>query len=67
MRNIPLPTHPEMKAQTELNEILQQTEVSSKYSGLGLQIVKDLAARVDIKIFYKQHDTQNISAVVSWA
>ena len=51
----------------ELNSMLQQTQVSSKYSGLGLQIVKDLANRLNIKIFYEQESDQNISAVVSWA
>ena len=54
------------KSATELNLILQQTQVSSKYSGLGLQIVKDLANRLGIKIYYQQENDQNISAVVSW-
>lgn len=54
------------KNATELNLILQQTLISSKYSGLGLQIVKDLATRLGLKIFYKQADDQNISAVLSW-
>ncbi len=54
------------KNAAELNVILQQTLISSKYSGLGLQIVKDLANRLGLKIFYKQEDDQNISAVLSW-
>ena len=54
------------KNAAELNLILQQTLISSKYSGLGLQIVKDLATRLGLKIFYKQADDQNISAVLSW-
>ncbi len=54
------------KNAAELNLILQQTLISSKYSGLGLQIVKDLATRLGLKIFYKQEDDQNISAVLSW-
>lgn len=54
------------KNAAELNAMLQQTEVSSKYSGLGLQIVKDLGARLGIKIYYRQEDAQNISAIVSW-
>jgi hypothetical protein len=45
---------------------LQQTQISSKYSGLGLQIVKDLATRLGIKIFYKQLDDSTITAVLSW-
>jgi signal transduction histidine kinase len=54
------------KNATELNSMLQQTQVSSKYSGLGLQIVKDLATRLGIKIYYRQEDVQNVSAIVSW-
>ena len=54
------------KNASELNSMLLQTRVSSKYSGLGLQIVKDLATRLGIKIFYEQRDEQNISAVISW-
>ncbi len=54
------------KNAAELNLILQQTLINSKYSGLGLQIVKDLANRLGLKIFYKQEDDQNISAVISW-
>lgn len=54
------------KNAADLNSMLQQTQVSSKYSGLGLQIVKDLAARLGIKIFYQQHDAQNVSVVISW-
>ncbi len=54
------------KNASDLNSMLQQTQVSSKYSGLGLQIVKDLAKRLGIKIFYKQENDQNISAVVNW-
>jgi hypothetical protein len=55
------------KNAADLNAMLQQTEVSSKYSGLGLQIVKDLAARLGIKIYYRQEDTEKISAIISWA
>jgi signal transduction histidine kinase len=54
------------KNAADLNAMLQQTEVSSKYSGLGLQIVKDLAARIGIKIFYRQDDAQKITAVIDW-
>ncbi|MEP6951946.1 MAG: tetratricopeptide repeat-containing sensor histidine kinase [Ginsengibacter sp.] len=49
-----------------LNSVLQQSEVSSKGSGLGLQIVKDLATRLDLKIFYQQKDEYSITAVLSW-
>ena len=54
------------KNASELNAILQQSQISSKYSGLGLQIVKDLATRLGIKIYYRQEDEQNISAIISW-
>ncbi|MEP6684195.1 MAG: HAMP domain-containing sensor histidine kinase [Parafilimonas sp.] len=54
------------KIAADLNAMLQQTEVSSKYSGLGLQIVKDLATTLGIRIFYRQEEAQKISAVVSW-
>lgn len=50
----------------ELNSILQQTQVSSKHSGLGLQIVKDLATRLGIKIYFQQDDNKSMSAIVSW-
>jgi len=45
---------------------MQQTQVSSQYSELGLRIVTDLANRLVLKISYQQENTQNISAVVSW-
>ena len=54
------------KNAADLNSVMQQTEVSSKRSGLGLQIVKDLAARLGIKILYQQRDEHSITAVISW-
>ena len=54
------------KNAADLNEMLQQKEVSSKYSGFGLQIVKDLATRLGIKLYYRQEDVQKISAVINW-
>lgn len=56
----------ENKNAADLNSILQQTQVSSKNSGLGLQIVKDLATRLGIKIYFQQNDTSSMSAIVSW-
>lgn len=50
----------------ELNALLQQNLVSSKYSGLGLQIVKDLASRLGIKILYQNAGDRKIMAVISW-
>ena len=55
-----------IKNAPDLNSMLQQTQISSKYSGLGLQIVKDLATRLGIKIFFKQLDDSTITAVLSW-
>ena len=54
------------KNAADLNSVLQQSEVSSKGSGLGIQIVKDLATRLGIKIFYQQKDEDSIMAIVSW-
>lgn len=54
------------KSAADLNAMLQQNQVSSKYSGLGLQIVKDLATRLGIKIFYEQKDPQHISVILNW-
>jgi signal transduction histidine kinase len=51
---------------TELNSVIQQAEVNSKRTGLGLQIAKDLASRLGIRIFYEQRDKNSITAVVSW-
>ncbi len=50
----------------DLNLVLQRTQVSSKYSGLGLQIVKDLATRLNIKIYFQREDINSMSAIVSW-
>jgi len=48
----------------ELNSMLQQTQVNSKSTGLGLQIVKDLATRVGFKIYFLQNNSQSITAVL---
>ena len=55
------------KNAADLNSILEQTQVSSKNSGLGLQIVKDLSTRLGIKIFFQQNDAHNMSAIIRWA
>jgi len=51
----------------ELNSVMQQTQVSSNQSGLGLQIVKDLSARIGVKIFYEQPEKNSIRAVLTWS
>jgi len=48
----------------ELNLILQQNQVSSKYSGLGLHIVKDFAARLGIKVYFHQNDKDTMTATI---
>lgn len=54
-----------IKAQ-DLNSIMQGTKLNSNNSGLGLQIIKDLATRIDVKIFYETQDENSVSAVLSW-
>ncbi|MBS1935734.1 MAG: tetratricopeptide repeat-containing sensor histidine kinase, partial [Bacteroidetes bacterium] len=54
------------KKAAALNALLQQNEISSKYSGLGLQIVKDLSARLGVSIFYSDTKDGNIAAVIKW-
>jgi signal transduction histidine kinase len=49
-----------------LNELLQNDEVNSKRSGMGLQIAKDLATAIHAKIFFRQPDDQHLTAVISW-
>jgi signal transduction histidine kinase len=50
----------------ELNFLMHETNISSKRSGLGLQIVNDLATRLGIKIYFLQKDSANIAATISW-
>jgi len=49
-----------------LNAKLNNKQVDSKGSGLGLQIASDLAVSVEAKIFFRQDDNTHISAVLSW-
>jgi len=55
-----------IKAQ-DLNSMMQVTKLNSNNSGLGLQIIKDLATRIDAKIFYEHQDENSVSAVLSWS
>lgn len=55
-----------IKAQ-DLNSIMQGTKLNSNNSGLGLQIIKDLATRIDVKIFYETQGENSVSAVLSWS
>jgi len=49
-----------------LNIRLNNAEIDSKGSGLGLQIVRDLARSIDTKISFHQESEQTITAVLNW-
>lgn len=49
-----------------LNDMLNSNAVNSQSSGLGLQIVHDLAAVIGIKIQFLQQDRDRIVSVISW-
>ena len=49
----------------DLNSILQKKQVSSSQSGLGLQLVKDLAERIGINIFFDQKEEGTVQANLS--
>jgi signal transduction histidine kinase len=49
-----------------LNALLQNKQVDSKTSGLGLQIANDLAASIHGKIFFEQKTDHTITAKISW-
>ncbi|HEY4207142.1 MAG TPA: HAMP domain-containing sensor histidine kinase, partial [Puia sp.] len=48
----------------ELNQRLQNKNVDSKGSGLGLQIAADLAARIDAKISFRQEGEGVLTAIL---
>jgi len=50
----------------ELNGLLYAKQIDSKRSGLGLQIVNDLAHSIQTKISFEQRDDNHISAVLQW-
>jgi signal transduction histidine kinase len=49
-----------------LNELLHNTQVSSKSSGLGLQLVADLARSVNVVVGFEQAENNMIAAIVAW-
>ncbi len=49
-----------------LNAHLNNMQVNSKASGLGLQIVSDLAAQLKLKIFFEKQDDQNLTAIIQF-
>lgn len=59
-------TNPSATSADELNAMMLQNIVSSKYTGLGLQIIKDLSVQLGIKVYYRGSDGKQISSVISW-
>jgi signal transduction histidine kinase len=49
-----------------LNALLQNKQVDSKTSGLGLQIASDLAASINAKIFFSKKTDNTITATINW-
>jgi signal transduction histidine kinase len=49
-----------------LNALLQNKQVNSKTSGLGLQIANDLANSIRTKIFFEQRDNNIVTATIHW-
>ncbi len=49
-----------------LNNQLNSKQVSSKTSGLGLQIISDLAAQLKLKVFFEKQDDQNLVAIIQF-
>lgn len=49
-----------------LNNLLNDKQVSSKTSGLGLQIISDLAAQLKVKVFFEKQDDQDLAAVIQF-
>jgi signal transduction histidine kinase len=49
-----------------LNAKLSNTQIDSRGSGIGLQIVRDLATSINSKIFFEQLDNNSITAVMVW-
>jgi signal transduction histidine kinase len=49
-----------------LNGKLNNKQVDSSTSGLGLQIAADLASRINTQLSFKQQDEHTLEAVLSW-
>lgn len=60
-------TNPSVITADEINDLMLQNTVSSKYSGLGFQIIKDLSAQLGIKVYYTGSEGRQISSVISWS
>jgi signal transduction histidine kinase len=60
-------TNPSSKAAAEsLNRRLDNTQVDSSGSGLGLQIAADLATRIRTRLFFREDPGSELTAVLSW-
>lgn len=49
-----------------LNNQLNNKQVSSKTSGMGLQIISDLAAQLKLQIFFEKPDDKNLAAIINF-
>jgi signal transduction histidine kinase len=59
--------NPASSTQAEfLNRRLDNTQVNSKASGLGLQIAADLATRIHTRLFFREEAGHELTAVLSW-
>ncbi len=52
---------------TDMNDRLNQQQVDSAATGLGLQIAADLAVRIKARLFFRQQPGKSLTAVLSWA
>jgi len=51
---------------TQLNARVQNKQIDSKNSGLGLQIAADLAVSIHAKLFFTEETDHTIKSVLSW-
>lgn len=49
-----------------LNAQLNNKQISSKTSGLGLQIISDLAAQLKLQVFFKKQNNDSLVAVIQF-
>lgn len=50
----------------KMNELLHNKTINSKASGLGLQIVNDLAIAIHAKVIFEQKNSKTITAILCW-
>lgn len=49
-----------------LNALLENKQVNSKSSGLGLQLAKDLAGSIGVKLFFTREEADFLTVTLSW-